>query len=201
MLPALLLTLLTTATADPDANPVAKPKPRPRKLHNVCFRIFKLFHSSSVWEFEKWRRPRVLSKLLNCILQLKSFIVKTLFWTILAYHNFGVSTFSWCLMKISWKYSQIVLIEDFANTVILHTTSKQKFKFYSISVKYVVKYHPFCFNIRYRYFLNFTEDPQNEYYYYDGGEEYGDVYYDNEEYKETYNYEDASEGKKCLIFF
>ena len=46
--------------------------------------------------------------------------------------------------------------------------------------------------------MNFTEDPQNEYYYYDGGEEYGDVYYDNEEYKETYNYEDASEGKKYL---
>ena len=52
-----------------------------------------------------------------------------------------------------------------------------------------------------RYFFDFTEDPQNEYYYYDGGEEYGDVYYDNEEYRETYNYEDASEGKKCLNFF
>ena len=48
--------------------------------------------------------------------------------------------------------------------------------------------------------MNFTEDPQNEYYYYDGGEEYGDVYYDNEEYKETYNYEDASEGKKYFLF-
>ena len=40
MLPALLLTLLTTATADPDANPIAKPKPRPRKLHNLFFRNF-----------------------------------------------------------------------------------------------------------------------------------------------------------------
>jgi hypothetical protein len=48
------------------------------------------------------------------------------------------------------------------------------------------------------------QDPQNEYYYYDGGEEYGDVYYDNEEYRETYNYEDASEdgpsrGDQSLI--
>ena len=47
MLPALLLTLLTTATADPDANPIAKPKPRPRKLHNdFFFRILRSFQST-----------------------------------------------------------------------------------------------------------------------------------------------------------
>ena len=38
--------------------------------------------------------------------------------------------------------------------------------------------------------------PQNEYYYYDGDDQYGDVYYDNKKYKEMYSYEDASEGKE-----
>ena len=49
----------------------------------------------------------------------------------------------------------------------------------------------FCF------FLLIPEDPQNgeDYYYYDGvGVEYDD-YYDNEEYSETYNYDDGTEGK------
>ena len=38
--------------------------------------------------------------------------------------------------------------------------------------------------------------PQNEYYYYEGDNQYGDVYYDNKKYKEMYNYEDASGGKE-----
>ena len=46
-------------------------------------------------------------------------------------------------------------------------------------------------------FLLIPEDPQNgeDYYYYDGvGVEYDD-YYDNEEYSETYNYDDGTECK------
>ena len=44
--------------------------------------------------------------------------------------------------------------------------------------------------------LNVSEDP-NEYYYAEYGEAYDDLYYDNQnyDYKETYNYEDANEGK------
>ena len=38
--------------------------------------------------------------------------------------------------------------------------------------------------------------PQNEYYYYEGDDQYEDVDYDNKKYKEMYNYEDSSESKE-----
>ena len=38
--------------------------------------------------------------------------------------------------------------------------------------------------------------PQNEYYYYEGDEQYGDDYYDNKKYKETHNYGHMYEGIK-----
>ena len=48
---------------------------------------------------------------------------------------------------------------------------------------------------------NFSEDPPNnqgsDYYYTEYGEEYED-YGNYGEYEETYNYEDASEGKYIL---
>ena len=61
-------------------------------------------------------------------------------------------------------------------------------------MKWEVKYVSNYLNT-YQCVFKISEDP-SEYYYYDGGDtEYGDLYYDNEEYSEAYNYEDATEGK------
>ena len=40
--------------------------------------------------------------------------------------------------------------------------------------------------------------PQKEYYYYEGDEQYGDDYYDNKKYKDTYNYGHMYEGIKAF---